>query len=90
MVVDGDRTLLLGLDFNVPMRQTEVEDRLRATMPAGTTYDWPTPEALRVNVPAGDSFDIELTGARSQGGSALAAAGMAYRASGDRDRAVST
>jgi hypothetical protein len=74
MVVDGDRTLLLGFDFSVPMRQTEVEDRLRATMPAGTSYQWPSPEALRVNVPAGDSFDIALTGARSQGGSALAAA----------------
>ena len=39
LVVDGDRPLLLGLDFNVPMRQADVEDRLRATMPTGTTYE---------------------------------------------------
>jgi hypothetical protein len=71
MVVDGDRPLLLGLDFNVPMRQADVEDRLRATMPTGATYEWPSPNALRVNVPPGDSFDVVLGGSLSQGGVAL-------------------
>lgn len=74
MVIDGDRPLLLGLDFNVPMRQDDVEDRLRATMPTATSYQWTSPDALRMHVPAGDSFDIALAGARSQGGAAIVVA----------------
>jgi hypothetical protein len=71
MVVDGDRALLLGLDFNVPMDPAEVEARLRATLPPATGYRWDTPESLRAEIPAGDSFDLSLTGVHSLAGASL-------------------
>lgn len=71
MVVDGDRALLLGLDFNVPMDPAEVEAHLRATLPPATGYRWETPASLRAEIPAGDSFDFSLTGAHSLAGTSL-------------------
>jgi hypothetical protein len=71
MVVDGDRALLLGLDFNVPMDPAEVEAHLRATLPPATGYRWETPASLRAEIPAGDSFDFSLTGVHSLAGASL-------------------
>jgi hypothetical protein len=74
MVVDGDRALLLGLDFNVPMDQADVETRLRATLPPATRYQWAAPASLRAEIPAGDSFDVSLSGAHSLAAASLAKA----------------
>jgi len=63
MVVDGDREIVVGVDFAQTPRHDEIERGLRAGAPGGSVIEWPTDRRLTMRVPAGGPFDIDLSAA---------------------------
>jgi len=63
MVVDGDRELVVGVDFAEPPRHGDIEPALRSGVPNGSVIEWPTDRRATVRVPPGGPFDVDLSGA---------------------------
>ena len=63
MVIDGDREIVVGVDFSQIPRHDEIEAGLRAGAPGGSVIEWPTDRRVTMRVPAGGPFDIDLSSA---------------------------
>ena len=63
MVIDGDREIVVGVDFSQTPRHDEIEPGLRAGAPSGSVIEWPTDRRVTMRVPAGGPFDIDLSSA---------------------------
>ena len=73
MIVDGDRELLVGVDFVEPPSHEQIEPALRVGIPAGSVIEWPSDTRVTVRVPPGGAFDVDLSGAQLAPNSSLTA-----------------
>lgn len=79
MVVDGDRELLVGVDFAEPPRHGDIEPALRAGMPSGSVIEWPTDRRATVRVPPGGPFDVDLSVAEPAAAARLSLTTLRFR-----------
>lgn len=63
MVVDGNREIVVGVEFSGTPRHDEIEPALRGAAPTGSVIEWPTDRRVTMRVPAGGPFDIDLSSA---------------------------
>ncbi|MDQ2913902.1 MAG: hypothetical protein M3T56_11685 [Chloroflexota bacterium] len=73
MIVDGDRELMVGVDFVQPPHHEQIEPALRVGLPAGSVIEWPSDTRVSVRVPPGGAFDVDLSGAQLAPNSSLTA-----------------